>query len=139
MYVQRRSTPSDFFPRDRRPKPRVDLRLPVRLRYEQLLDLVEAATVNISESGMLIQTGTIRPVGARFELSITSADGIQLIVGVGEVVWSSLNEKGASVSTGVRFLYLAASQSLELMRRMVAAQRRDQSRRGPSTTQFVSY
>ncbi len=119
MDVQRRSTPNAFFPLTRRVKPRVDLRLRVRLRYEQLPNFVEAATVNISESGMLIQTTSIRPVGARFVFGIAPADGIQLIVGVGEVIWPSIDETGVSTGMGVRFLELKG-ESLSLLRRIVA-------------------
>ena len=94
--------------RDRRPNPRVPFRRPVRLPSARLQDFIEAATANISRSGMFVQGPRI-PVGARFDFSITLGDGFSPVQGIGEVIWVSSDENGVSSGIGVHFLELGTA------------------------------
>jgi len=102
----------------------VPLRRPVRLHYARFQDFIEAATHNISESGMFIQTTVTRPPGAEFDFRITLADGLTLIEGLAEVAWVSTDDSGSPNGMGVRFLDLVGD-STELVRRVVAQNREE--------------
>ncbi len=69
---------------------------------------------------MFVQAARI-PVGSSFNFSITLDEGLSPIQGVGEVIWLSLDEDGASTGIGVRFQELKGD-SLSLVRRIVAEQ-----------------
>ena len=109
--------------RDHRAKPRVPLRRPVRLKSAHLQDFIEAATENISESGMFIQTARI-PVGASFDFSIALSDGFSPVQGSGEVIYLSIDETGVSTGMGVHFLDLKG-ESFSLLRQVVAENLRE--------------
>ena len=104
--------------RDHRAKPRVALRRPVRLKSARIQDSIEAATENISESGMFIQRARI-PVRERFDFSIALSKGFSPIQGSGEVIYLTVDETGASTSMGVHFLELEG-ESFSLLRQVVA-------------------
>ena len=108
----------DFFPEDRRPKPRVRLRLPVRLYYKQFRDYIAVFTNNLSESGMYVEANSLQQAGTLFEFQIQLTDRDSLIEGTGEVVWVKA-EKGLAKGMGVRFLKLSG-ESLDFLRRVVA-------------------
>ena len=103
---------------DYRAKPRVPLRRPVRLKSPPLEDFIEAATANISESGMFIQTARI-PIGQSFDFSLTLSDDFSPIQGSGEVMYLSIDETGASTGMGVHFLDLKG-ESFSLLCQVVA-------------------
>ena len=106
-------------PPDRRPKPRVHLRRPVRLYYARFQDFIEVVTENISESGMLIHGTGIQPIGVTFEFALLLTDGSSLIEGTAEVMWISYGDHGLADGMGVRFVELAG-ESAKLVRRIVA-------------------
>ena len=66
---------------------------------------------------MFVQAATI-PVGASFDFSITLGEGLSPIQGIGEVIWLSTDENGASAGIGVHFLKLNG-ESFSLVRRIV--------------------
>ena len=109
---------------NRRPKPRAPLRRLVRVHYARFPDFIEAVTANISESGMFIQTATIRPVGGQFDFSMTLTDGFTLIDGSAEVIWISIDEDGMTTGMGVRFVELVGD-SAQFVRRIVEENLRD--------------
>ena len=53
------SGPRKLTPRD----PRAQVVVPVRYRYESIIDFVETQSVNVSKSGMFVMTGDMVPVG----------------------------------------------------------------------------
>jgi uncharacterized protein (TIGR02266 family) len=88
-------------PLERRTGSRAKLALPIRCRYESVLDFVETQSMNISHTGMFIVTETPAPVGSRIEFDFTLADGFTLLKGTAEVV---RQVSGGPVSgMGVRF------------------------------------
>ena len=103
--------------RKRRRNERVPLRLPVRLGIERSRTRIEATTADISESGMFVLTEAI-PVGTSFEFGIDPGDGSSLIHGRGEVIWLNIDDTGASLGVGIRFLHMPAKSS-ELLRRIL--------------------
>jgi len=67
---------------------------------------------------MFVLTAEI-PVGASFEFGIDPGDGLSPIHGRGEVIWLNIEETGASLGVGIRFLNMPAQNS-ELLQRIVA-------------------
>jgi uncharacterized protein (TIGR02266 family) len=93
-------------PRD----PRTAVVVPVRYKYESIIDFVETQSVNISKSGMFVLTSEVLAVGTQLDFEVALADGFQLLKGKAEVVrLSSTPPRGL----GLRFAKLdEASQKL---------------------------
>ncbi|HEY4184921.1 MAG TPA: PilZ domain-containing protein [Polyangia bacterium] len=89
---------------ERRAASRAGLVVPVRLRYESVLDFVDTQSMNISRTGMFIVTDAPAPLGSRVELEFSLADGFVLLTGVAEVVRVAMG--GIVEGMGVRFLDL---------------------------------
>jgi uncharacterized protein (TIGR02266 family) len=95
----RTSTQAVPTPRD----PRTAVVVPVRYKYESIIDFVETQSVNISKSGMFVLTPEVLPVGTQLDFEVALADGFQLLKGKGEVVRvSSTPPRGL----GMRFVKL---------------------------------
>jgi uncharacterized protein (TIGR02266 family) len=91
-------------PSERRADARVDLVIPVRLRYDSVLDFVETQSMNISRSGMFIVTEAPAPLGSRIEFEFSLTDGFVLLRGLAEVV--RVARGGIVEGMGVRFVGL---------------------------------
>jgi uncharacterized protein (TIGR02266 family) len=98
------SKPPPLPPSERRADARVDLAIPVRLRYDSVLDFVETQSMNISRSGMFIVTEAPAPLGSRIEFEFSLTDGFVLLHGLAEVV--RVAKGGIVEGMGVRFLNL---------------------------------
>ena len=103
----------------RQSKPRVRLRLPIRLYYKQFRDFIAAFTDNLSESGMFVEACSVEQAGAVFGFQIQLTDHDALIEGTGEVVWVKSEKRGLAMGMGVRFLKLRG-ESPDFLRRVVA-------------------
>jgi uncharacterized protein (TIGR02266 family) len=103
---QRRPSGSFFTPeggsqRDQQMRdPRVAVSVPVKVRYESILDFHETQSVNISRSGMFLSSADPRPVGTIVDFELALADGLSLLRGKGEVVRVT---SAPIVGMGVRF------------------------------------
>jgi uncharacterized protein (TIGR02266 family) len=90
--------------------PRAAVVVPVRCKFESILDFVETQSVNISKSGMFLTTSESVPLGTLLELEVGLNDGLALLKGKAEVVRVSTS---APAGLGVRFVELDnASQKL---------------------------
>jgi hypothetical protein len=98
-------------PRD----PRATVVVPVRYRYESIIDFHETQSANISKTGMFVVTGEVVPQYTIVEFEVSLADGFLLMKGKAEV---------ARVSTtpprglGLRFVQLD-DNSVRLITRIV--------------------
>jgi uncharacterized protein (TIGR02266 family) len=79
---------------------RVAVSVPVRIRYESILDFHGTQSVNISRSGMFLASTDPRPVGTIIDFELALADGLSLLRGKGEVVRVT---NGPVAGMGVRF------------------------------------
>lgn len=98
------SKPPPLPPSERRAAARVDIAIPVRLRYESVLDFVETQSMNISRSGMFIVTEAPAPLGSSIEFEFSLTDGFVLLHGLAEVV--RVAQGGIVEGMGVRFIDL---------------------------------
>jgi uncharacterized protein (TIGR02266 family) len=80
-------------------EPRAALVVPIRFRYESILDFVESQSVNISRSGMFLATTEALPIGTVIDFEFGLVDGFVLLRGKGEVARASAAPRGL----GVRF------------------------------------
>lgn len=69
---------------------RVDLEMSVELTFNNSARVVDARSVNISETGMLVRTEVDHPPGTGVRFDVVRRFG-----GRGEVVWSRETEEGA--------------------------------------------
>ncbi len=76
------ATGSNIIPRDAR----VAVAVPMRIRYESILDFHEMQSVNLSRSGVFIACSDPRPVGTLVDFEFALTDGLTLLKGKGEVV-----------------------------------------------------
>ncbi len=89
---------------ERRSAQRAGLVIPVRLRYESVLDFVDTQSMNISRTGMFIVTEAPAPLGSHIEFEFSLTDGFVLLKGLAEVV--RVSTRGIVEGMGVRFLDL---------------------------------
>ena len=89
---------------------RAQVVVPVRCKFDSIIDFVETQSVNISRTGMYLTTTEVVPVGTVLELEVGLADGMSLLKGKAEVVRVGTS---APAGLGVRFVELdPASQRL---------------------------
>ncbi len=74
---------------DKRRHPRVDIPLLVQYRFGALEDFRTDYTINVSRSGLFIETDEQRPVGTRVFVQLTTRDGQHFLQGEGRVVRSA--------------------------------------------------
>jgi len=98
------SPPPPAAPSERRAANRAGLAVPVRLRYDSVLDFVDTQSMNISRTGMFIVTDTPAPLGSRLDFEFSLSDGFVLLKGVAEVV--RVASGGIVAGMGLRFLDL---------------------------------
>jgi uncharacterized protein (TIGR02266 family) len=79
---------------------RVAVSVPVKVRYQSILDFHGTQSVNISRSGMFLASADPRPVGTIVDFELALADGLSLLRGKGEVVRVT---SGPVAGMGVRF------------------------------------
>jgi len=91
-------------PSERRAASRAGLAVPVRLRYDSVLDFVDTQSMNISRTGMFIVTDTPAPLGSTLEFEFSLSDGFVLLKGLAEVVRVATG--GIVAGMGLRFLDL---------------------------------
>ena len=90
--------------------PRAAVVVPVRCKFDSIIDFIETQSVNISRTGMFLHSGEVVPLGTVLELEVGLADGLSLLKGRAEVVRIS---QGPPAGLGVRFIQLEpASQRL---------------------------
>lgn len=65
---------------------RVAVAVPMRVRYESILDFHETQSVNLSRSGAFVACPEPRPVGTLIDFEFGLTDGLTLLKGKGEVV-----------------------------------------------------
>jgi hypothetical protein len=83
--------------------------VPVRYKYESIIDFVETQSMNISRTGMFITSAEAVGVGTMLDFEVALADGFMLLKGKGEVARVSQTPRGL----GVKFVQLdPASQKL---------------------------
>ena len=93
------TAPTGIIARD----PRAQVVVPVRYRYESIIDFVETQSVNVSKSGMFVNTSEMVPVGTVLDFEVLLADGFQLLKGKAEVVRVSNH---APQGMGLKFVHL---------------------------------
>jgi len=91
-------------PSERRAASRAELAVPVRLRYDSVLDFVDTQSMNISRTGMFIVTDTPAPLGSKLQFEFSLSDGFVLLKGLAEVV--RVASGGIVAGMGLRFLNL---------------------------------
>lgn len=101
---------------DRRAGLRGAVVLPVRLRYDSVLDFVDTQSMNISRTGMFIATDEPPAVGSMVDFEFGLSDGFTLLRGTAEVV--RVVRGGAVSGMGIRFVDLDDS-SRRLIDRIV--------------------
>lgn len=74
---------------NRRRHPRVDIPLLVQYRFGALEEFRTDYTVNVSRSGLFIETDEQRPAGTRVYVQLTTRDGQHFLQGEGRVVRSA--------------------------------------------------
>lgn len=89
---------------ERRTGARANVALPLKCRYDSVLDFVQTQSMNISETGMFIVTETPPLVGSRIDFNFSLADGFTLLHGSAEVV--RVVTTGPVNGMGVRFVNL---------------------------------
>jgi uncharacterized protein (TIGR02266 family) len=89
---------------ERRTDSRAKVAMPVSCRYESVLDFVASQSMNISESGMFIETDTPAAIGSRIEFNFGLMDGFTLLHGTAEVM--RVVTAGPVNGMGVRFVSL---------------------------------
>lgn len=92
---------------DRRTGPRGAVVLPVRVRYDSVLDFVDTQSMNISRTGMFIATDDPPAVGSMVDFEFGLSDGFTLLRGTAEVVRVVLG--GVVSGMGIRFVDLDES------------------------------
>jgi len=96
--------PAPPAPPERRAANRAGLAVPVRLRYDSVLDFVDTQSMNISRTGMFIVTDTPAPLGSTLEFEFSLSDGFVLLKGLAEVV--RVASGGIVAGMGLRFVDL---------------------------------
>lgn len=84
---------------DRAPRARVAV--PVRCKYNSILEFFDTQSVNISRTGMFVTTDSPAPVGSMIDFEFALDDGFMLLKGAGEVV--RVVTTGAQRGMGIRF------------------------------------
>src|SRR4051794_10005246 len=69
-------------PRD----PRAPVVVPIRYKYESIIDFVETQSVNVSRSGMFVTTNESLPLGTVLDFEFALSDGFCLLKGKADVV-----------------------------------------------------
>jgi c-di-GMP-binding flagellar brake protein YcgR len=91
------------------PAPRFDIELPVELTSSDADSPISGASVNISETGMLVLAREARPRGSSVRFQFHAFGG------EGEVIWSR-DDAGGGVLLGLRFVSLARQDRRTLQR-----------------------
>src|SRR3954469_14668274 len=79
--------------------PRAAVTVPVKYRYQSIIDFVETQSMNVSRSGMFIASRTSVPIGTAIDFEFSLADGFPLLRGTAEVTRITATPAGV----GVRF------------------------------------
>lgn len=91
-------------PSSQRSATRAPIDRPIRLQFDDSLDVDDGQCINISIGGMFVHTGAPRPPGTlvRFELPLSDDRSIR---GLGEVVWQQ-RATAPSMGVGIKFRFL---------------------------------
>lgn len=103
--------------------PRIALERKISLRFPHFQGFLTEYCSNVSITGIFIQSREPRSPGEILDFEFNLIDGLQLIRGTGEVVWSRLTDEGPELPAGmgIRFLRLDA-ESRRLIRWAVEKQ-----------------
>jgi uncharacterized protein (TIGR02266 family) len=96
-------------------EPRAPVVVPVRYRYESILDFHETQSANISRTGMFVLTSEVVPQNTVVEFEVSLADGFLLLKGKAEVARVSVTPPRG---LGLKFVQLDDA-SLKLITRIV--------------------
>jgi uncharacterized protein (TIGR02266 family) len=104
---------------------RVPIERPIAIRFDRFDDFVDEVSLNLSTTGMFIQTRDPRPPGAVFKFQFQLGEDFSLIEGRAEVVWRRRHREGPDKlpGMGVKFLNLDVP-SQQLINRLIK-QRQD--------------
>jgi len=90
--------------------PRAPVIVPIRYKYDSIIDFVETQSVNVSRSGMFVTTNESLPLGTVLDFEFALSDGFCLLKGKADVVRVSHTPPRG---LGLRFQQLdSASQKL---------------------------
>lgn len=101
--------------------PRAAVVVPVRYRYDNFIDFIESQSVNISRSGVFVNTEEELPIGTQLEFEFSLLDGFVLLKGLAEVVRVS---RTPPLGLGLKFLRLEPA-SQKLIERIVEVNSRE--------------
>lgn len=102
-------------------EPRVPVVAQVRLRYSSILDFYDSQSLNISRSGMFIESDKPAAVGSLVDFDFALDDGLSLLRGKGEVVRVTQTPVRGM---GIRFRELD-DESKRCLERIVAVNERE--------------
>lgn len=87
---------------------RVPVKARVKVHFANLGESVNAHAANLSLTGMFIRTQQQCPAGTLPNFELELSDDLALVKGVGEVVWSRLEDESEKrpAGMGVRFLQI---------------------------------
>ncbi len=80
------SESSEHLSANKRRHPRVNVALLVQYRFGALEDFRTDYALNLSRSGLFIETDEVRPLGTRVFVQLSTRDGNHLLQGEGRVV-----------------------------------------------------
>ena len=96
--------------REKRRHPRFHLNLPIEFRVMNAPHVLGAMIVNVSETGLLIQSPNGVPAGTRLNIAVLFSQGFELanFEVLAEVVWTKtyLHEDNQGYELGLRFIQM---------------------------------
>ena len=96
--------------------PRTKFSVPVRFRFQSILDFVETQAMNVSRTGMFVASKRLLPVGTKVNLEFALADGYILLKGTADVVRISESDPRGM---GLRFVEIE-EKTRKLIERIVS-------------------
>ena len=100
--------------------PRVAVTLEVLYRFDAREEFRSGKGTELSTSGVFVQTGERRPVGAMVLLRLLRADGSAVAEGFGRVAWVREEPEGQR-GMGLQFIHLD-ERSMGLVEEMIAVE-----------------
>jgi uncharacterized protein (TIGR02266 family) len=99
--------------------PRVPVSMLVQYRFDTLEDFAAEYAVDLSTTGIFVQSDQPQKVGSMVYLQITLKDGSKLIEGFGRVARVGQDSRGQE-GMGIQFISFD-DESMELIEKLVAA------------------
>jgi hypothetical protein len=105
------ATRADWMPR----APRANLVHAAICRFADQPEAVEVTSLNISESGMLVRTPVVPPVGSQLEFKFALDNGFEILLGTGKVVRQAFDAAG-NQTIGIAFANIDSARQRILAR-----------------------